>query len=105
MSEVSADELREAVEHLHGCSARFVRVHRVEDRFRGDVAWRGIVHEFALAGHPTASIAFAWSHLEDDVSERRRFLAVLAEGPIQTPTAAVRAAAVEQFHREHPGAT
>jgi hypothetical protein len=97
MAEVPVEQLREAVEHLHGAPATFVRVHYVEDRFRGELAWSGEVHEFALSdGRPV----YAWSHYEDDSSELRRFVAVLGGGKIDGPTAAVRAAVLQQA-REH----
>jgi len=34
---VSVDELREAVEHMHGVPARFVEAVEVDERFNGDV--------------------------------------------------------------------
>lgn len=47
------------------------------------------VHEFRLGnGAP----AYAWTYIEDEASGRRRFMAVLGVGPIDGPSAAVRAA-------------
>lgn len=99
MAEVSVDELREAVEHLHGAPARFVVVHHVEERFKGALAWRGTVHEFALSdGRPV----YAWSHFEDDDTEQRRFVAVLGCGKIDGPGSAVRAAILQQARQRGP---
>jgi hypothetical protein len=42
--DVSIDELREAVEHLHGVSARFVEAVEVDERFKGAVVWQGAVN-------------------------------------------------------------
>jgi len=96
-SEVSVEELRAAVENLHGRAAAFVVRHVVQDRFRGEIAWEGEVHEFALDdGRPV----YAWSYVEDARTRRRRFLAVLGGGKIDGPVAAVRAAAVAQRRRE-----
>jgi len=97
MPEVPADELRAAVEKLHGRAASFVVRHLVREKFRGAVAWDGEVHEFALDdGRPV----YAWSYVEDEKTQRRRFVAVLGGGRIDGPVAAVRAAAVAQNRRE-----
>ena len=50
--DVSVDELREAVEHLHGVPARCVEV---DERFNGEVAWQGAVKVFELTGHPSGA--------------------------------------------------
>jgi hypothetical protein len=38
--DVSVDELREAVEHLHGVPARFIEAVEVDERFKGEVVCR-----------------------------------------------------------------
>jgi len=38
--DVSIDELREAVEHMHGVPARFVESVEVDERFNGEVVCR-----------------------------------------------------------------
>ncbi len=97
VSEVPIDELRTAVEKLHGRAASFVVRHVVREKFRGAVAWEGEVHEFALDdGRPV----FAWSYVEDERTKRRRYVAVLGGGKIAGPVDAVRAAAVAQARRE-----
>lgn len=61
--DVSIDELREAVEHMHGVPARFVEAVEVDERFNAEVVWQGAVKVFALTGHPTgATRAYAWSY-------------------------------------------
>src|SRR5579862_3630795 len=96
MPEVSADELRQAVEHLHACRAVFQEVVPVTEIFQDQIAWDGIVHVFALEGHPTATKCFAWSS-EVEGSDRRKFYAVLAVHPIATPHEAIRAATVHDY--------
>jgi hypothetical protein len=44
--DVSIDELREAVEHLHGVPARFVEAVEVDERFNGAIVWQGAVKVF-----------------------------------------------------------
>ena len=86
--------LVEAIRHLHDCEATWVESASVRETFQGKVVWEGEVQVFDLAGHPQATRAFAWSHATQGA--RRRFVAVLAEGPINNPVAAVRAAIVAE---------
>ena len=37
--DVSIDELRQAVEHLHGVPAKFIEAVEVDKRFNGEVVW------------------------------------------------------------------
>ena len=62
--------------------------------------WDGRVEVFDLIDHPTAERAYAWAHETDE--GRSRFVAVLHEGPVDSPEAAVRAAIVAE-HRESDG--
>jgi hypothetical protein len=88
--DVSIDELREAVEHLHGVPATYLETVEVDERFQGAVVWQGAVKVFALAGHPSgATRAYAWSVLVEGT--RRRFKAVLGVPPVDGPVMAVRA--------------
>jgi len=88
--DVSVDELREAVEHMHGVKAKFLKAVEVDERFEGKPVWQGTVKVFTLDGHPSgASLAFAWSvRLE---GTKRRFVAILGVPPVVSPTMAVRA--------------
>jgi hypothetical protein len=63
----------------------------------GSVLWEGEVHHFALSGHPTADLAYAWS-APIEGSTKRRFFAVLCAMPVQSARDAVRAAIVAE-HR------
>lgn len=90
MAEVPVQALRQAIRDLHGCDATFVQAVPVVERWRGAVAWEGAVCVFNLTGHPQAQRAYAWSH-EAGAGGRRRFIAVLHAGPVDSPAAAVRA--------------
>jgi hypothetical protein len=94
-------DLRRAVEGLHGCKASFLESVRVIEEVDGERAWDGDVYVFALEGHPTAQKAYAWSAPVPG-SGKRRFYAVLHEGPVDSPEKAVRAAIV-QAHRKGVG--
>ena len=56
------------------------------------------MHVFDLAGHPTATRAYAWSSPIEG-STKRRFFAVLHTERINSPLEAVRAAIVAE-HRK-----
>ena len=95
MSEVSARQLKQAVESQHGGTAIWVTKLPVKEVFEGKTVWEGVVHVFDLTGHPTAARAYAWSSPIEG-STKRRFFAVLHQPPVDSPQAAVRAAIVAE---------
>src|SRR6202795_2431712 len=101
MSEVEADQLKEAVERSHGGSATLAQSLPVRETFEGKPVWEGVVHVFDLAGNPTATRAYAWSSPIEG-STKRRFFAVLHTARINSPLEAVRAAIVAE-HRHQEG--
>ena len=95
MIEVALSELKQAVEVQHGTSATFAQSVPVRETFDGKPVWEGVVHVFDLAGHPTATRAYAWSSPIEG-SAKRRFFAVLHTERINSPIKAVRAAIVAE---------
>jgi hypothetical protein len=96
--DVSIDELREVVEHIHGVPARFVEVVEVDERFQGQVVWQGAVKVFDLTGHPSgAKRAYAWSYRTE--GPRRKFKAVLGVPPVDGPVMAVRASIMAEVQK------
>ena len=93
--EVSADQLKQAVEGQHGGRAALVAAEPVKETFNGQTVWDGVVHVFDLEGHPKATRAYAWSSPIEG-SDKRRFYAVLHLGGIRSPLDAVRAAIVAE---------
>jgi hypothetical protein len=89
------DQLREAIEHTHGGTATFAQSVPVRETFDGKPVWQGVVHVFDLAGHPTATRAYAGSS-PIERSTKRRFFAVLHTERINSPVEAVRAAIVAE---------
>ena len=89
MPEAPIDALRRAVEDLHRCTALFVRAVHVRENVETMPAWNGLVSIFELTGHPTASRAYAWSY-ETGGGAARCYRAILRQGPIDSPRAAVR---------------
>ena len=90
MTEVAPDALRAAVEGLHGGQATLEQTEHVVEHHHGETVWEGDIAVFALGGHPTASRCYAWSEPVKG-SDRRRFFAVLHDGPVTSPTMALRA--------------
>src|SRR6266478_4620025 len=95
MAEVEADQLKQAVEGMHGGTATLTQSAPVRETFDGKTVWEGVVHVFDLTGHPTATRAYAWSSPIEG-STKRRFFAVLHQPPVGSPQAAVRAAIVAE---------
>lgn len=93
--EVDADQLKEAVEHMHNCRARLINSVPVRERFGDKPVWEGVVHVFELIGHPKVAQAYVWSSPIEG-SDKRRFYAVLHEPPVTSPVEAVRAAIVAE---------
>jgi len=95
MTEISADQLKQAVESQHGGTATFVVSVPVHESFRGDMVWDGTVTVFDLKGSPTGAFrAYAWSYEHPD--GKRRFMTVLHTPVIVGPREAVRAAIVAE---------
>lgn len=94
-TEVSIDQIRQAVESQHGGTATFAQSVPVKETFGGETVWEGVVHVFDLTGHPTAKRAYAWSSPIEG-SDKRRFFAVLHLPPVTSPVEAVRAAIVAE---------
>jgi len=95
ISEVSTSELKSAIESQHGGTATLAQSVPVTETHAGTVVWDGLVHIFDLKGHPTASRAYAWSSPIEG-SDKRRFFAVLHQGPVKSPVDAVQAAIVAE---------
>src|ERR1700722_16010702 len=100
MAEVEVDQIKQAVEGMHGGMAQLTQSVPVRETFKGKTVWEGVVHVFDLTGHPTATRAYAWSSPIEG-STKRRFVAVLHTERINSPLEAVRAAIVaEQRQRK-----
>jgi hypothetical protein len=102
-AEVDADELRDAVERLHGCPAQLVKAVPVSEVFEGRAAWYGVVHIFDLGGHRSADRCYAWSSRVEGSARRRRLFAVLHTPPIASPADAVRAAILQELSPDRNG--
>ena len=87
--------LIEAIRNLHSCKAIWVEsVPREKDLSRGYCLGGGSPG-LGLRGILTASRCYAWSYVVDD-SGKRKFFAVLHQGPVDSPLNAGRAAIVAE---------
>lgn len=98
MPAVPIEDLTRPVEHLHGCRAKWREAVPVREEFQGKVVWDGTVQAFDLAGHPSATRCYAWSHYVG-LTERRWFVAVLEQSVVDSPRAAVRVAIAAERRR------
>jgi len=93
--EVDIGELQRTVEHQHHCKARLVQSVPVKETHGADTVWEGVVHVFDIYGNDKATAAYAWSSPLEGTT-KRRFFAVLHQGPVKSPLDAVRAAIVAE---------
>ena len=89
MNELPLERFHEAIRHTHGAESKLRERVQVREGFGDQAVWKGEVLVFELAGHETANRCYAWS-------VGNRVTAVLHEGPIDSPEAAVRAAIVAE---------
>jgi hypothetical protein len=102
LTEVSPDQLKQAVESQHGGTATFVQSVPIHEEHAGQVVWDGTVAVFDLKHSPTGAFrAYAWSYERED--GKRRFMAVLHAGPVTSPREAVRAAIVAEARAKPHG--
>lgn len=80
MNDVPLETFQKAILATHGGAATLVARHRVADTFDGQTVWNGEVLEFMI---PRGTV-WAWE-------VGGRVTAVLKEGPVDSPLAAVRA--------------
>jgi hypothetical protein len=93
------EELREAIQKLHGGTATHRESVPVKEVFQGRTVWDGIVEVFHLEGHPKTDRAYAWLH---DTGSSFVPVTVLHIHPALTPAAAVRAFIVQEFRNASP---
>ena len=94
---MSLSQLREAVQNMHGGTASLAQSVPVKETFQGQTVWEGVVFVFDLAGHPTATRAYAWPFPTEGNEDR--IVAVLHTDKINSPIQAVRAAIVAERRR------
>ncbi len=86
MNEITLSEFEKAIMATHSSASRIRERVTVHERFEDQTVWEGEVLVFDLFDHPTAKTCYAWS-------VDGRVTAVLHEGAVDSPGAAVRRAA------------
>ena len=89
VNEFSPEAFEDAIKETHGAKAQLLTLEPVIEKFEGKTVWEGEVLVFALKGHPTAKLCYAWE-VDGKVT------AVLHQGPVDSPLAAVRAAILSE---------
>jgi hypothetical protein len=85
------ENLRAAIETMHGCKALHERSTPVVEMFGTKKVWEGVVESFALSGHAKAKRCYAWSYHDGGETQ---YVNVLEIPPVVSPVTAVRAAIV-----------
>ena len=94
MNELPISEFLFAIKQTNGATASIRGGVCVVETFAEQIVWEGEVLVFDLLDHPTAKTCYAWS-------VEGRVTAVLHEGPVDSPEAAVRAAIAAEHKRRH----
>jgi hypothetical protein len=97
MDDAGLPALLEAIRHLEGCEAMWVKSVPVHEKSGEETVWAGEVQVFALLGHPKAQRAYAWSHAT--AGTKRQFHVVLHLPPVDGPVMAVKTAVYAEFQR------
>lgn len=93
MAVITIAALAAAIRELHGGNPSWIGSFPVTETFQGHTVWDGTVQVYSLQGHPSATRCYAWPYITED--GKRHVIAVLHEGPVDSPQAAVRAAIVQ----------
>jgi hypothetical protein len=69
-ADTHSEELKRAVERMHGGTASFIESVPVKETFAGKTVWEGVVHVFELGGNSLATRAYAWLTAEEGSESR-----------------------------------
>jgi hypothetical protein len=83
------EALQRAIKDLHGLDATYRDSVEVVEKFMGKLVWSGEVHVFDVSPR-TVRACYAWV-APNATGEADELIAVLSDGPITSPVAAVRA--------------
>lgn len=90
-------EIREAIETMHKCRAKYIESVDVVETFEGKTVWDGVVEVFDIKGHPKASRCYAWTFKEDG---EQRYVAVLELPPVDSPQSSVKVAIASKTRQQ-----
>ena len=98
MDDAGLPALQDAIQHMHGLRSEWVESVPVRETFQGELVFEGEIQVFAVE-HPKASRCYAWSHLVNEQTGRRKFFAVLGIPPVDSALDALRASIVSGQNR------
>ena len=90
--------LQNAITDLHNSKSKWIESVPVKEAFKSQTVWEGVVKVFDLIDHPTAKRCYAWSYAVNS-SGKRKYFAVLHEGPVDSPQKAVQAVIVSEHKK------
>ena len=99
MPDETLESLKQAVEGLHSCKAKYRKKTHVKETFEGQTVWDGDVYVFDLKDHPTAKRAYAWASPVAGTN-KTRFYAVLHAPPVKSARDAVRASIASDYSKQ-----
>lgn len=94
------DDLKTAIQRLHGCESEYAGSREVVETFKGETLWSGQVEIFNIRGHPKATRAYAWSHAAGRDDREKRYVAVLELPPVDSAETAVKIAIAAEIKNE-----
>jgi hypothetical protein len=102
MIDMLADELRLAIQQLHGCPSRLIEVVPLSADPQAQNVLGGAVHVFEMIGHPSALRCYAWASPRKTNSTTMH--AVLHTESVKSAELAVKSAARSRTTRSSAGA-
>ena len=95
-----SDALKEAIKNLHGCDSAWVEAVPVRETFEGEAVWEGTVQVFDLKGSPNRQTLLCLVCMPLTIRRSAGSVAVLRQGPVDSPQTAVRAAIVRRARQQ-----
>ncbi len=92
------DELRRAIEAMHGSDSLWVESVPIKEVFHGKTVWQGVVEVFSLTDHPKAKRCYAWGARDDKGA--LNITTVLELPPVISPQTAVKVAVAAHVRKE-----
>src|SRR6266699_13402 len=94
MSNEYRNRLQLVIEHLHKCSAHWLRSEYVKEEFQGKTVWEGDVEVFGVTDHPKAKRCYGWTY-----GEPEEFITILELPPVDSAQSAVKIGVAYQIKK------
>ena len=97
MSEERINFLQAAFNQGHDLETTHVESVPINDTFKGQTVWEGVVDVFDVKNHPHIKRAYGWQYKDDN--GETQYATVLGVIPINSPLGAVRAFIASQAEK------